>query len=106
MKFDSDPLRILITLALAVVACERKSGTVASGGSVSIAPRVAIDEIMANPRVVPDDRGEWLELHNLEQLPSDGFFVCCFPVNIRAASAGWTRAVAIFDDALMKSATM
>jgi len=71
MKFDSDPLRILITLALAVVACGRKSGTVTSGGSVSIAPRVAINEIMANPRAVPDDRGEWLELHNLEQRTID-----------------------------------
>jgi len=46
------------------------------------------------------------KLHNLEQLPADGFFVCCFPVKIRAASAGWTRAVAIFNDALMESAAM
>jgi kynurenine formamidase len=37
------------------------------------------------------------KLHNLEQLPPDGFMVSCFPVKIRAASAGWTRAVAIFD---------
>jgi kynurenine formamidase len=37
------------------------------------------------------------KLHALEQLPSHGFRVACFPVKIRAASAGWTRAVAIFD---------
>jgi kynurenine formamidase len=37
------------------------------------------------------------KLHNLEALPSRGFMVCCFPVKIRAASAGWTRAVAILD---------
>ena len=37
------------------------------------------------------------KLHNLEALPGDGFIVCCFPVKIRGASAGWTRAVAIFD---------
>jgi kynurenine formamidase len=37
------------------------------------------------------------KLHNLEALPPDGFFVSCFPVKIRGASAGWTRAVAIFD---------
>jgi kynurenine formamidase len=37
------------------------------------------------------------KLHNLEQLPPDGFTVACFPVKIRGASAGWTRAVAIFD---------
>jgi kynurenine formamidase len=38
------------------------------------------------------------KLHNLEGLPSKGFFVSCFPVKIRAASAGWTRAVAILDE--------
>ena len=37
------------------------------------------------------------KLHNLETLPADGFLVACFPVKIRAASAGWTRAVAIFE---------
>jgi kynurenine formamidase len=36
------------------------------------------------------------KLHNLEALPANGFEVSCFPVKIRAASAGWTRAVAIF----------
>jgi kynurenine formamidase len=37
------------------------------------------------------------KLHNLEALPANGFTVACFPVKIRAASAGWTRAVAIMD---------
>ena len=37
------------------------------------------------------------KLHNLETLPPTGFTISCFPVKIRAASAGWTRAVAIFD---------
>ena len=41
------------------------------------------------------------KLHNLEALPGDGFTIACFPHKIRGASAGWTRAVAIFDDALM-----
>ena len=35
------------------------------------------------------------KLHNLEALPSTGFTVSCFPVKVRAGSAGWTRAVAI-----------
>jgi len=35
------------------------------------------------------------KLHNLEALPPHGFTVACFPVKIRGASAGWTRAVAI-----------
>ena len=37
------------------------------------------------------------KLHNLEARPGDGFTVCCFPVRIRGASAGRTRAVAILD---------
>ena len=41
------------------------------------------------------------KLHNLEAIPSDGFIISCFPHKIRGASAGWTRAVAIFDDALL-----
>jgi kynurenine formamidase len=38
------------------------------------------------------------KLHNLESVPATGFTVACFPVKIRGASAGWTRAVAIFED--------
>lgn len=38
------------------------------------------------------------KLHNLEALPSKGFQISCFPVKIKAASAGWTRAVAILDN--------
>jgi len=40
------------------------------------------------------------KLNNLEALPADGFYISCFPHKIRGASAGWTRAVAIFDDQL------
>ncbi len=43
------------------------------------------------------------KLHNLEALPPTGFYISCFPHKIRGASAGWTRAVAIFDDQLMAS---
>jgi kynurenine formamidase len=38
------------------------------------------------------------KLHNLDQLPATGFMIVCFPVKIRSASAGWTRAVAILDE--------
>ncbi|WP_308194693.1 cyclase family protein [Pseudonocardia kujensis] len=38
------------------------------------------------------------KLHRLEQLPDSGFTVVCFPVSIQAASAGWTRAVALLED--------
>jgi kynurenine formamidase len=37
------------------------------------------------------------KLHNLESLPADGFMVCCFPVKVHRASAGWCRAVAIIE---------
>jgi kynurenine formamidase len=37
------------------------------------------------------------KLHNLESLPPHGFMIACFPVKIARASAGWTRAVAIFE---------
>ena len=37
------------------------------------------------------------KLSNLDCLPPTGFQISCFPVKIRAASAGWTRAVAILD---------
>lgn len=38
------------------------------------------------------------KLGNLETLPDTGFRVSCFPVKLKSASAGWTRAVANFDD--------
>ena len=38
------------------------------------------------------------KLANLDLLPATGFEVCCFPVKVRAASAGWCRPVAIFRD--------
>jgi kynurenine formamidase len=37
------------------------------------------------------------KLSNLDTLPSHGFFICCFPAKIKRASAGWTRAVALFE---------
>ncbi len=38
------------------------------------------------------------KLGQLDQLPPHGFRIACFPVKIRGASAGWTRAVAILDE--------
>lgn len=37
------------------------------------------------------------KLTNLDKLPPTGFKVACFPVKIKAASAGWVRAVAILE---------
>ena len=38
------------------------------------------------------------KLANLDQLPGHGFEVSCFPWKIKGASAGFTRAVAIFEE--------
>ncbi|MEM7519532.1 MAG: cyclase family protein [Pseudomonadota bacterium] len=38
------------------------------------------------------------KLANLDQLPGTGFMVSCFPFKIKNASAGFTRAVAIFEE--------
>lgn len=38
------------------------------------------------------------KLQHLEELPATGFTVACSPAKVRGASAGWTRAVAIFDE--------
>jgi len=38
------------------------------------------------------------KLLHLEALPATGFTVCCFPVMIEDASAGWVRAVAIIGE--------
>lgn len=39
--------------------------------------------------------GHMEKLANLETLPATGFEVICFPVKIKAASAGWCRPVAV-----------
>ena len=38
------------------------------------------------------------KLANLDQLPATGYTVACFPYKIKGASAGFTRAVAIFEE--------
>ncbi|RBO84025.1 kynurenine formamidase [Marinomonas aquiplantarum] len=42
--------------------------------------------------------GQMEKLSNLESLPPYGFTVSCFPYKIEKASAGFVRAVAIFED--------
>jgi competence protein ComEC len=52
-------------------ACDRGTTVSTARGSVATAPRVVINEVMANPRATPDERGEWLEVLNLETTPVD-----------------------------------
>ena len=61
----------LATLVIAA-ACDRGISVATSRGSVGrTVPRVVINEIMANPHAVPDERGEWIELRNLDAQPVD-----------------------------------
>ena len=64
---------ILTVLLAAAAACDRGSvSVVTSRGAVSgNVPRVVINEIMANPQATPDERGEWIELRNLDATPVD-----------------------------------
>lgn len=41
--------------------------------------------------------GQMEKLSNLESLPANGFIVSCLPYKIKQGSAGFVRAVAIFD---------
>jgi kynurenine formamidase len=38
------------------------------------------------------------KLGQLDQLPATGYMIACFPFKIEGASAGFTRAVAIFEE--------
>src|SRR4029450_3777397 len=72
MSCESDPIRIFVALALSIAACDRKSSPLTSRGTVGgAAPHGPISEVMPNPRAVPDERGEWIELHNLDKKPVD-----------------------------------
>src|SRR6187397_1250734 len=66
--------RSIPTLILAAAAACDRGGVnlVTSRGTVSgNVPRVVINEIMANPQATPDERGEWIELRNLDATPVD-----------------------------------
>src|SRR5688572_11295276 len=69
MRFRSISIVVLATAA----ACDRGGVSLAtSRGTVSTAiPRVVINEIMANPQATPDERGEWIELRNLDATAVD-----------------------------------
>lgn len=62
---------ITLLLFVATAACDRGASVVTARGTVATVPRVVINEIMANPRAVIDERGEWFELRSLEERPLD-----------------------------------
>ena len=76
---------LLLSLASAAACAARDADSSAAAGASAAgeppppqSPRVVISEVMADPRAVPDERGEWIELYN----PGSA------PVSVR----GWTVA--------------
>ena len=61
--------RLAVGLSISTVGlgCDRGTTIETSRGSIGeTVPRVVISEVMINPRALPDERGEWIELRNLE----------------------------------------
>ena len=63
------PVLVALATLTALGACRgREAGprvsSTARGSVGRDSARVVINEVMANPRVVPDERGEWLEVYN------------------------------------------
>lgn len=54
----------LALLSPALLACELPARGDASAYADASAGRLVISEVMADPRAVPDDRGEWVEIAN------------------------------------------
>src|SRR5690606_41116780 len=83
----------------------RVVGTDAWGWDLPIADNRRLFEETGDPSVVWEGHKAGADvaycqiekLQNLEELPATRFTVACFPTKVRRASAGWTRAVAIFD---------
>src|SRR5215216_3512369 len=62
---------VSVLLFALVAACDRGGVSLATSRARGPVPRVAINEVMANPRATPDERGEWIELRSLEPVPTD-----------------------------------
>ena len=56
----------IIIVIVAAAGCDRGAAIESRGSVGATVPRVVINEVMANPRAVSDERGEWFELRNLE----------------------------------------
>lgn len=56
--------RLVLVLAAIASACSRDTGQVQQAGGEAVVARVRIGGVMPNPRDVPDERGEWVALHN------------------------------------------
>ena len=84
----------------------RVVGTDAWGWDVPVSINRAQFEETGDPSIVWEGHKAGAEvgycqiekLQGLDEIPAFGFTVACFPTKVRGASAGWTRAVAIFDE--------
>jgi competence protein ComEC len=86
-RFGPALVSVAASLAVSLAACRERTATPAREPARQVTPvrpsaraEVVLSEVMADPRAVPDERGEWFELHN----PGDA------PARLR----GWTIASA------------
>lgn len=94
---DLSPQRQLEQVARFLVGGGAQAGDLAHVGLGRVGGEV-VGQLRGPPRhKAGRERGycQLEKLHALEQLPPTGFTVICFPVKITAASAGWTRCVAV-----------
>lgn len=69
--FPEVPRKLSTALFIVFAACERGRVSLTTQRANGPVPRIAINEIMANPRATTDTRGEWIELRSLESQPVD-----------------------------------
>ena len=84
----------------------RVVGTDAWGWDLPVADNRKLFEESGDPSIVWEGHKAGADvgycqiekLRHLDQIPATGFTMSCFPTKVRGASAGWCRAVAIFED--------
>jgi competence protein ComEC len=61
----SPSIRLATFAAAALTLCSTPSGAPVSPAALTLPPRIVIGRVMADPRSVSDEHGEWFEVHNL-----------------------------------------
>lgn len=97
---DGPAVDLLLDLGVRVIGTDAFSLDAPFGHMIAEFQRTG-DQRFLWPAHVAGRRREYCQIENLanlDVLPAPtGFTVCCFPVKIAGAGAGWTRAVALLD---------
>lgn len=97
---DGPAVDLLLDLGVRVIGTDAFSLD-APFGDILQRYRASGDRSVLWPAHFAGRRREYCQIErlaNLSLLPSRGFQLCCFPVKIAGAGAGWTRAVALLED--------